>query len=285
MEIRIKDRVVSEFQYENRQDITEVIFEDGVEIIEAGAFYHCRYLKSVTFAPSVKLVREGAFAGCVSLESLQYEKNTRFEEFAFNECNKLKYLLSNGVSARVFPFPVTNDFAIAIKQPDLSTSEYTIYAGRMANPKYFPNGPVDTNDHILFFAESAKDPNCVWFSGDVGIAIVGMKYKASKQSFSQFFHIDLTDEIEIDYNVFSILIGCCGVGRTLWKILSNRRETVPVAEVRHQLEEYQVLFDDILQRFNTACKKQHEVFNYLDINILPSGAEFKQKFHMFIFGD
>lgn len=61
-------KTISFGAFKNNENLTEVIFEEGVELIEADAFRNCRSLSSVSLPKSLKTIGHFAFDDCVNLE-------------------------------------------------------------------------------------------------------------------------------------------------------------------------------------------------------------------------
>ena len=57
----------------NRNEITEIVVEDGINEIGTFAFKNCESLKKVTLPNSLKHIGQFAFKGCVSLEEVTAE--------------------------------------------------------------------------------------------------------------------------------------------------------------------------------------------------------------------
>ncbi len=71
--------------------LEEIIFEDGVVVIDEGAFYECSALKSIILPPSMKSLGVYAFEGCSGLTSVTIlNGDIRIERGAFKGCYGLK---------------------------------------------------------------------------------------------------------------------------------------------------------------------------------------------------
>lgn len=78
-----------EFAYDNL--LEEVVFEDGLEEIETGAFLNCASLKKVSLPSSLKKIGLGAFRGCTTLKTVEFNEGLEtIEDSCFTDCKKLK---------------------------------------------------------------------------------------------------------------------------------------------------------------------------------------------------
>lgn len=81
MQLIIKDEVIKQDQFSNRQDIEEIIFTDVIRV-EPNAFKDCRSLSRITFnSDNTKniVIESGAFTNCDNLkiiDLLSLNKNT-----------------------------------------------------------------------------------------------------------------------------------------------------------------------------------------------------------------
>lgn len=202
--------------------VSHIIIPPSVQIIESGAFHNCEKLQSIIIPDTVKKVEDGAFANCFSLKRVQYSPQTAFGNRCFSGCKSLEYISDGEIDARTFYYPALNQFAISIKQNDLSTEEYTIYKGRFAD-EFFPQSKLDFEAPVLYYAEITKNNNkYVWYDTLLDRAILGAQYQASGQSYVNFFHKEWTPESKITPNEFSLLTGICFEGLDLWlKVQKN----------------------------------------------------------------
>lgn len=82
-----------------RDDITAVIFGDGIEDFDYGLFSACRNLRSVTFGDGFTCVPSEAFVDCASLEEVRFGKNvTRIDGWAFQRCSLREVVLPEGLT-------------------------------------------------------------------------------------------------------------------------------------------------------------------------------------------
>ena len=82
-----------------RDDITAVIFGDGIEDFNYGLFSACGNLRSVTFGDGFTCVPSEAFVDCASLEEVRFGKNvTRIDGWAFQRCGLKEVVLPEGLT-------------------------------------------------------------------------------------------------------------------------------------------------------------------------------------------
>ena len=196
--------------------LTEIIIPPSVQIIKSGAFHDCKGLKKIIIPETVQLVENGAFANCTALQEVTFSHKTIFEELCFSGCCSLKFINDGAVTARTFYYPKHNQFAISIKQDDLSTKEYTIYKGRFADD-YFPNGEPDYETPVVYYAEIHKNGHeYIWYDTELKMAILGAQYQASGKSPAEFFKKEWTLDSTMTANEFSLLTGICYEGIGIW---------------------------------------------------------------------
>lgn len=80
---------ITEGLFSNRDDIVEVAFPDGVEVIAPNAFENCRRLEKVEFPESLKSIESEAFINCTSLKEAAYGSNVTVAPDAFKGCINL----------------------------------------------------------------------------------------------------------------------------------------------------------------------------------------------------
>lgn len=74
-----------------------VSIPDSVTSIGEGAFYHCRYIKSIIIPDGVTEIKAKTFEYCESLESITIPDSvTSIDNSAFEECTSLKTLIYGG---------------------------------------------------------------------------------------------------------------------------------------------------------------------------------------------
>lgn len=270
---------IKDWQYAHRNDITEVILQSDVAEIGVGAFHDCANLKKVILGPQVKLVKEGAFSSCPNLTDLYYSKTTQFENHCFNYSGGLINIVEDDTHTRAFYFPVDHQYAITIKNEELSTEEYTVYEGRVASPTFFPKGKIDLKQKLVYFVTIQKNGiEYSWFDTDLNQAIISTKYKASGLSYNEFFHTRLTLNSYISWEEFALLIGVCINGKILWRIAMQDINLDPEGKVSvKDILNWLKQFDGTLYaRASLAVARAALPINYLDYNQMISGVWFKE---------
>lgn len=77
--------------YSFREEIVEVIIDDGVKSIGNVAFFDCQNLKKVTIADSVTSIGDYAFMQCLKLETVRMSSNVKYVgDAAFKMCESLQ---------------------------------------------------------------------------------------------------------------------------------------------------------------------------------------------------
>lgn len=82
-------RRITEGLFSNRDDIVEVTFPEGVEIIGSNAFENCRRLEKVEFPASLKSIDSEAFINCPALKEASYGSDVQVAADAFKGCINL----------------------------------------------------------------------------------------------------------------------------------------------------------------------------------------------------
>ena len=90
-----------------RCPLTELILEEGVQLIDGGAFAGCQQLTSLTLPSSITTICDVAFSGCQSLKSVYIKGATDIGATSFQYCSALeKVILGKEVrkiTYRAFP--------------------------------------------------------------------------------------------------------------------------------------------------------------------------------------
>ncbi|MGN0527234.1 MAG: leucine-rich repeat domain-containing protein [Acutalibacteraceae bacterium] len=74
----------------------EYTVADGIEYIEAGAFYNCDALTGIVFSNSVKEIKEEAFFDCDGITTVNIPENVKkIGSLAFASCNELREFVVN----------------------------------------------------------------------------------------------------------------------------------------------------------------------------------------------
>src|SRR6056300_868818 len=73
------------------KDVISVIFNEGVQKINHGAFINCKSLESITLPSTVTEIDNGAFYNCSNLRGVTFNEGLqKIEERAFWNCTSLK---------------------------------------------------------------------------------------------------------------------------------------------------------------------------------------------------
>lgn len=84
----------------NKDDTTEIVIPEGVEVIGEYAFINFVNLKKITFPSSIRIIEEGAFECCKSLESIEFSNPVYFFKNSFRFCESLKSVKVNFTNSR-----------------------------------------------------------------------------------------------------------------------------------------------------------------------------------------
>ena len=80
--------IVRRRAFRNRRRLVSIIFHDGVEIIEADAFFNCESLSGRIVLLGVREIRERAFDGCYALSDVEFgDRLETIGEWAFASCS------------------------------------------------------------------------------------------------------------------------------------------------------------------------------------------------------
>jgi hypothetical protein len=83
-------KIVLRDSFRYRQRLVSVLFHDGVELIEEGAFQYCKSLRGIKLH-GVREIGERAFSGCFALSDVEFGDNLEtVGRNAFGDCNSLK---------------------------------------------------------------------------------------------------------------------------------------------------------------------------------------------------
>ncbi len=69
--------------FRNCTELEEVIFEEGIEVIDTSAFEECHKLNNIVFPKSLKKIDSEAFCGCKMLENVTFLGETRISRYSF----------------------------------------------------------------------------------------------------------------------------------------------------------------------------------------------------------
>lgn len=84
----------------DKDNTSEIIIPEGVEVIGEYAFINFLNLRKITFPSSLRRIREGAFECCKSLETIEFSNPVIFNQDAFRFCEALKSVEINFTNSR-----------------------------------------------------------------------------------------------------------------------------------------------------------------------------------------
>ena len=169
-------KIIGKKAFAGVNDFSNIIIPPSVEEIDEEAFLDCTGLKEIIIPETVKKVKAGAFKGCLNLQKVTFSYKTSFADDCFSGCQSLKSIQAKEEIAKVFYYPHRDCFAITIKQDELSTDEYDVYAGSICESN-FPAGQPDPKAHIIYFVVIHDgDKEIVWHDHILDWAIEGAKY-------------------------------------------------------------------------------------------------------------
>lgn len=93
--VRKVSKYDSGIYYEYCDNLSEVVFEEGLEEIEDEAFFNCGRLKKIVFPSSLKKIGSKAFAGCRGLTEIEFEGSIEYIGSSAFEGNYSFYLHRN----------------------------------------------------------------------------------------------------------------------------------------------------------------------------------------------
>lgn len=86
-------REIKKFTFDKRDNITEIVIQDGLEALGEGYFSGCKNLVKVLVPKSVKEIGIRAFGGCRELKDIELSEGlTEIHPQAFDSCYNLKSL-------------------------------------------------------------------------------------------------------------------------------------------------------------------------------------------------
>ena len=87
-------KIISEGAFSYRRHLISVEFHDGIEIIEACAFYGCTLLRGPIKLLGIKIIKEWAFRGCSGLADVECgDQLETIEQEAFGSCTSLRNII------------------------------------------------------------------------------------------------------------------------------------------------------------------------------------------------
>lgn len=71
-------------------ELSKVVFNEGLTVIEEGAFWNCRQIKELVFPKTLTEIQYSAFGDCMGIEKITFaDSATLIKENAFLTCNSL----------------------------------------------------------------------------------------------------------------------------------------------------------------------------------------------------
>lgn len=90
---RIESSIPS-YTYINREDLTEVVLPEKINLIGERAFAKCKNLKKITLPINLKYIGPSAFSECENLEEITLPKNIKKLNYrTFGDCKRLKKII------------------------------------------------------------------------------------------------------------------------------------------------------------------------------------------------
>ena len=172
---------IGAYAFDGCKYLTNIVLPANMTTIEAGVFYRCSRLSSVTIPENSQLTSIGgyAFYCCESLISIAIPNKVKsIENFAFNGCLKLTdiYLNSNPQITAMDAIPSTTTYHLALDDEDnvefnianINTYADVVYNRELAAGKYgtimLPFAPdAESLENFAFFALSSNDGEYLLF--------------------------------------------------------------------------------------------------------------------------
>ena len=71
-------------------ELSKVVFNEGLTVVEEGAFWNCRQIKELSFPKTLTEIQHSAFGDCRGIEKITFaDSTTLIKENAFGTCNSL----------------------------------------------------------------------------------------------------------------------------------------------------------------------------------------------------
>ena len=154
------------------KDVKAVVLPDSLEVIGYAAFADCVNLESINIPKSVKAVHNEAFSRCTALKEVSFWSTTGFGKNCFRECAALSKLILNESSiAKVFYFPVYNQFLISVPIKHQISKDITIYEGHFTGEGF----PVDIRKSAKTYVAAAikNGKEIFWYDSSMRRAVDG----------------------------------------------------------------------------------------------------------------
>ena len=248
----------------NRIELPPILWiKEGATEIASSAFEGHKELRSVSFPSTMRKIGSRAFAGCEGLSNIDFCHTNLFALDCFEDDYFIRWLRKDGDIARALYFPREKIYAIMIKNPQLSSSSYTIYEGRFCTNPGFPNCEVDTNHPLLYFCSYIKDgKESIWYDTLLDWAIQGAKYQAFNMTPREFLgrEIKFDGSSSMTINEFGVIMGICFSGlkyMAIW-LKKKRHEYFKIdSELLAAAENFAPL---VLKKFKEILEHQTEVW-------------------------
>lgn len=241
MKIESQGNVATRIVVENgdvKKNTLEIKLPDGVTVIGTGAFKGVELppilwikegaeeiapsaleghgeLRSVSFPKSMRKIGSKAFANCSGLSNLDFCHTNMFSPDCFAGDYFIRWLRKDGQIARTLYFPRENIYAIMVKSPSLSTSNYDIYQGKFCTNPGFPNCEPNEKHLPLYFCFYKKGgKEYIWYDNLLTWAVQGAKYQAFNMTPRDFLgrEIKFDGSSSMTINEFALILGICCTG-------------------------------------------------------------------------
>lgn len=198
------------------KDIKTVVLPDSLEVIGYAAFADCVNLESINIPKSVKEVHNEAFSRCTSLKEVSFWSNTGFGKNCFRECAALSKLMLNESSiAKVFYFPVYNQFLISVPIKHQISKDITIYEGYFTGEGF----PVEIRKSAKTYVAAAikNGKEIFWYDSSMRRAVDGCVIILKETNPLEILSVDvITEDTIITPDQFSLITGICSAGVDWW---------------------------------------------------------------------
>ena len=141
--------------FNSNEKLTDIVFSEGLKIIDVMGFYACENLKTINFPDSLTIIEEEAFALCERLKKVKFSKGIKkIASCAFAGCEKLQTI--------IFESPIT----------EIDISEDAFAACDSLTEIITPNGTYSGNLTAFFniYTEAALDNDylkCIFHASEM----------------------------------------------------------------------------------------------------------------------